>query len=153
MNARLAALSTVSHSAPETSGREQPKPKSKPPRDPRLPPPGTKVRKSFGGKEHVVVVTDEVPLGPRAVPKPLEARPHDRGDELERVRLLRAHQAVGEGDMNGVPFHRTPMGRRFIEHTVPDLARRLARIADALERLLGAQLASQPATAPKESSR
>ena len=38
--------------------------------------------------------------------------------------------------MSDVPFHRTQMGHRFYDHTVPELARNLARVADLLERLV-----------------
>ena len=38
--------------------------------------------------------------------------------------------------MSDTPFYRTQMGHRFYDHTVPELTRNLARIADALERLL-----------------
>lgn len=38
--------------------------------------------------------------------------------------------------MSDIPFYRTQMGHRFYEHTVPEFARNLARVADALERLL-----------------
>ena len=31
------------------------------------------------------------------------------------------------------PLHQTIMGRRLIEHTLPDIAHQLQRIADALE--------------------
>lgn len=47
--------------------------------------------------------------------------------------------------MSDIPFHRTPMGHRFYEHTVPELARNLARIADLLERLV--VVLEQPASA------
>jgi hypothetical protein len=33
-------------------------------------------------------------------------------------------------------FFQTPMGRRFYEHTVPELAKQLERVADGLEALL-----------------
>jgi hypothetical protein len=38
--------------------------------------------------------------------------------------------------MSDVPFYRTQMGHRFYDHTVPELTRNLARIADLLERLV-----------------
>lgn len=38
--------------------------------------------------------------------------------------------------MSDIPFYRTQMGHRFYDHTVPELARNLARIADLLERLV-----------------
>ena len=41
--------------------------------------------------------------------------------------------------MSGISFHDTVMGRRFFEHTVPELVRQLARIADLLERLVEQQ--------------
>jgi hypothetical protein len=37
--------------------------------------------------------------------------------------------------MSEGPFHATRMGARFYEHTMPELVRQLARIADAVERL------------------
>lgn len=33
-----------------------------------------------------------------------------------------------------IEFHNTVMGRRLIEHTLPDIADQLKRIADALEK-------------------
>ena len=36
---------------------------------------------------------------------------------------------------DGTPFHATVSGRRFYEHTMPEVARQLARIAAALEDL------------------
>ena len=36
----------------------------------------------------------------------------------------------------GPEFWRTPMGHRYYEHTLPELARQLERVADALEALL-----------------
>jgi hypothetical protein len=36
----------------------------------------------------------------------------------------------------GPQFFQTPMGRRYYEHTVPELAKQLERVADALEALL-----------------
>ena len=38
--------------------------------------------------------------------------------------------------MSDIPFYRTQMGHRFYEHTVPELSRSFARIADLLERLV-----------------
>jgi hypothetical protein len=38
--------------------------------------------------------------------------------------------------MSDVPFHRTQMGHRFYDHTVPELARNVGRVADLLERLI-----------------
>lgn len=38
--------------------------------------------------------------------------------------------------MSEVPFYRTQMGHRFYEHTVPELARNVGRVADLLERLV-----------------
>jgi uncharacterized small protein (DUF1192 family) len=38
--------------------------------------------------------------------------------------------------MSDVPFYRTQMGHRFYEHTVPELSRNIARLADLLERLI-----------------
>ena len=48
--------------------------------------------------------------------------------------------------MSDIPFYRTQMGHRFYDHTVPELARNLARIADLLERLV--VVLEQPASAP-----
>jgi hypothetical protein len=39
-------------------------------------------------------------------------------------------------------FFQTPMGRRFYEHTVPELVKQIERVAEALEALL-AKLAKQ----------
>ena len=36
----------------------------------------------------------------------------------------------------GPEFFQTPMGRRFYEHTVPELVRQITRVADALEALI-----------------
>jgi len=33
-------------------------------------------------------------------------------------------------------FFQTPMGRRFYEHTVPELVKQIARVAEALEAIL-----------------
>ena len=41
--------------------------------------------------------------------------------------------------MSGISFYATKMGHRFYEHTVPELVRQLARIADLLERLVEQQ--------------
>jgi len=41
-----------------------------------------------------------------------------------------------ERAVSDVPFYRTHMGHRFYEHTVPDLARNVGRVADLLERLV-----------------
>ena len=41
--------------------------------------------------------------------------------------------------MSGINFHDTVMGHRFYEHTVPELVRQLARIADLLEKLVEQQ--------------
>lgn len=38
--------------------------------------------------------------------------------------------------MSDVPFYRTQMGRRFFEHTAPELVRQLARLNHLLERML-----------------
>ncbi len=38
--------------------------------------------------------------------------------------------------MSEVPFYRTQMGHRSYEHTVPELARNVVRVADLLERLV-----------------
>jgi hypothetical protein len=37
--------------------------------------------------------------------------------------------------MNG-EFFKTPMGRHFYEHTMPELVKQITRVADALEALL-----------------
>ncbi len=36
----------------------------------------------------------------------------------------------------GPQFFQTPMGRRYYEHTLPELAKQIERVADALEALL-----------------
>lgn len=41
-------------------------------------------------------------------------------------------------------FFQTPMGRRFYEHTVPELTKQLERIADALEALLARRTKKGP---------
>ena len=41
--------------------------------------------------------------------------------------------------MSGINFHDTVMGRRFIEHTVPELVRQLTRLNDLLEKLVEQQ--------------
>ena len=41
--------------------------------------------------------------------------------------------------MSGINFHDTVMGRRFYEHTVPELVRQLTRINDLLEKLVEQQ--------------
>lgn len=38
--------------------------------------------------------------------------------------------------MSDVPFHRTQMGHRFVEHTIPELVRQLARLNELVERML-----------------
>jgi hypothetical protein len=45
--------------------------------------------------------------------------------------------------MSDVPFYRTQMGHRFYEHTVPELARQIGRVADLLERIVVAQTAEK----------
>ena len=52
--------------------------------------------------------------------------------------------------MGDVEFHQTRMGRTFYEHTMPELARQLARIASALETL--APALPDPAEATPKSS-
>jgi hypothetical protein len=47
--------------------------------------------------------------------------------------------------MSDVPFHRTPMGRRFFEHTAPELVRQLTRLSDLLDRALADRVATPPA--------
>ncbi|MGH7293700.1 MAG: hypothetical protein ACRELB_02150 [Polyangiaceae bacterium] len=36
----------------------------------------------------------------------------------------------------GPSFWQTPMGRRFFEHTLPELIRQMARLSDAIEALV-----------------
>lgn len=55
--------------------------------------------------------------------------------------------------MSDIPFYRTQMGHRFYEHTVPELTRNLARVADALERLLAALEREARAKAEPEAER
>jgi hypothetical protein len=55
--------------------------------------------------------------------------------------------------MSDVPFYRTQMGHRFYEHTVPELARNLGRVADLLERLVVALERTRAAESPKEGPR
>jgi hypothetical protein len=54
--------------------------------------------------------------------------------------------------MTDVPFYRTQMGHRFYEHTLPELARQIARVADQLERIAATQDVAAsgglPVTAP-----
>jgi hypothetical protein len=55
--------------------------------------------------------------------------------------------------MSEVPFHATKMG-----HTVPDIAKQITRLADALERLAdtesaGAERVDEPETPDKDESR
>jgi hypothetical protein len=38
--------------------------------------------------------------------------------------------------MSGPQFYQTPMGRRFYEHTMPELVAQLARVGDAVQALL-----------------
>lgn len=38
--------------------------------------------------------------------------------------------------MSDVPFYRTQMGHRYYEHTLPELARQLGRVADLLDRFV-----------------
>ena len=47
---------------------------------------------------------------------------------------------------DGTPFHATVSGRRFYEHTMPEVARQLARIAAALEALAEAAPDDESAT-------
>jgi hypothetical protein len=37
-------------------------------------------------------------------------------------------------------LHETPLGRRFFEHTHPELVRQVSRLADAVERLADTQV-------------
>ncbi len=46
-----------------------------------------------------------------------------------------------------IDFHRTPMGQRFFEATMPSLVRELARLNKNLERLL--DLAEKPPEPPE----
>ena len=50
--------------------------------------------------------------------------------------------------MSDTPFHATVMGRRYYEHTAPELVRQLTRVADALERLIETQHSQKPAAEP-----
>ena len=47
--------------------------------------------------------------------------------------------------MSGINFHDTVMGRRFYEHTVPELVRQLTRLSDVLEKLVEQQPDPKPA--------
>ena len=38
--------------------------------------------------------------------------------------------------MNDIPFYRTTMGHRYYEHTLPQFARNVGRVADLLERFV-----------------
>ena len=38
--------------------------------------------------------------------------------------------------MSGADFFKTPLGKRFYEHTMPELVTQLARIAEALEAII-----------------
>jgi hypothetical protein len=38
--------------------------------------------------------------------------------------------------MSEIPFHRTPMGRTYYDHTLPSLVRELQRLNTNLERLV-----------------
>jgi hypothetical protein len=49
--------------------------------------------------------------------------------------------------MGGPQFFETRMGQRFYEHTMPEVAKQLARIADALENIASRQ---PPETRPAE---
>ncbi len=53
--------------------------------------------------------------------------------------------------MSGIPFHQTPMGRRFYESTMPELVRELARLNKNLERLIPP--AEEPTRSPDEPAR
>lgn len=44
--------------------------------------------------------------------------------------------------MSEIPFHATVMGRRFYEHTMPELVRQVAQLNEHLERLVNAAEAS-----------
>jgi hypothetical protein len=41
--------------------------------------------------------------------------------------------------MNDVPFHATRMGQQYYERTLPELVRQIARLAEAVERLVEVQ--------------
>lgn len=45
--------------------------------------------------------------------------------------------------MSEVPFHATVQGRRYYEHSLPELIRQLKRIGDGLERLVEPEEAKQ----------
>jgi hypothetical protein len=53
--------------------------------------------------------------------------------------------------MSGPHFYETRMGQKFIESTMPEIARQLGRIADALEALVSRQqpVRSEGASVPK----
>ena len=51
--------------------------------------------------------------------------------------------------MSEIPFHATVMGRRFYEHTMPELVRQIAQLNEHLERLVNAAEAS-PTPKPEE---
>jgi hypothetical protein len=51
--------------------------------------------------------------------------------------------------MSDIPFHKTQMGHRFYEHTMPELVRQLARLNAILEREL-AERTGQPAPPAEE---
>ena len=46
--------------------------------------------------------------------------------------------------MPGPEFFQTQMGRRFYEHSVPELVKQIARVADALEALLAVLPKQEP---------
>jgi len=50
--------------------------------------------------------------------------------------------------MTGPALFQTPMGKRFYEHTMPELVRQISRLNDVLERLLEAQPPGRPTTRP-----
>ena len=52
--------------------------------------------------------------------------------------------------MSGIQFHETRMGRTFIEHTVPELVRHIARLNDLLERLVDRLPEQSPRPEPQE---
>lgn len=55
--------------------------------------------------------------------------------------------------MSDVPFYRTQMGHRYYEHTLPELVRQLARVADVLERTAARREAEEPADASQAPER
>ena len=69
--------------------------------------------------------------------------------EPTKAKVLKKREALKKTDLKnldiilnritGVPFHNTQMGRRFIEHTMPEMVRQLTRLCDLLEKLVEQQ--------------